>query len=176
MRWFLLPLLLAGCTRAPLLPRGDDEAEKFGPSELAFHSFTTIKDWTSDQKPDGIEAVVEFLDQFGDPTKASGTLIFELYEYRRAAPDPRGQRLMYWNASIQSLQEQRLRWNRISRTYSFALANDQINPRRTYVLSAIFQSSSGGRLFSRTILEPQPEEPSASQPSTRPSATAPALP
>ena len=45
----------------------------FAPVAMRVHPiFTDVKDWTGDGRADGIEALVEFEDQFGDPTKASG--------------------------------------------------------------------------------------------------------
>jgi hypothetical protein len=170
---------IGGCAGAsPLWTRDVAEAEMFAPVAMNFHSFTAIKDWTGDDDPDGIEAVIEFEDQFGDPTKASGTFLFELFNYRRADPEPRGRRIARWAASIQSLLDQRQRWSRISRTYSFQLADQppvfRVDPSRSYVLTAQFQSSSGGRAFTRTLLlAQQPEVPSATQPATQP-ATGPA--
>ncbi len=166
----LTALLLAGCSQTSLLKRSPLEAEMFGPSEMSIHSFTQLKDWTgSGGGPDGVEAMVEFDDQFGDPTKAAGTFVFELYDYHRADPEPRGVRLAYWEASIVSLEDQRIRWNRISRTYSFQLAFPDASINHSYVLSAQFQSTSGGRLWSQIILPAVEEDKSATKPSTKPS-------
>ena len=146
---------------------GDD---MFGPVTMRIHPiFTQIKDWTGDDKPDGIEALIELQDQFGDPTKASGRVIFELFEYRPYDPDPRGLRLAYWNAQLFTLADQRERWNRTSRTYGFTLAYDQIRDDRSYVLAATFEMAGGGRFFDRMILEPRerPSEFPASEPTTR---------
>ena len=53
------------------------DAALFGPSAMRIHPiFTRLSDWTGDGVPDGIEALIELQDQFGDPTKASGTIIF----------------------------------------------------------------------------------------------------
>ena len=52
--------------------------------------FTQIADWTHSGKPDGIEAQLEFTDQFGDPTKASGKVLFELFSYQNDSPDRAG--------------------------------------------------------------------------------------
>src|ERR1041385_3368451 len=128
MRRIILPwliCLLAGCelTRSPY-PRSDIDAALFGPSAMRIHPiFTQVKDWTGDDHPDGIEALIELQDQFGDPTKASGRVIFELFEYKQFDPERRGERLAVWNdAFLETLDEQRQRWNRTSRTYGFQLA------------------------------------------------------
>ena len=65
----------------------------FGPQSMRIHpSFTRTKDWTGDGRADGIEAVVELQDDFGEPTRATGRVMFDVYEYRQYHPDPRGKR------------------------------------------------------------------------------------
>jgi hypothetical protein len=137
--------------------------------------FTRVSDWTGDGTPDGIEALIELQDQFGDPTKASGSIIFELYTYQPYSADIRGDRLAVWTGSLQTLQDQKDHWNRTSRTYSFQLAKPWISATTDYVLTAQFDLAGGGRFFGRTILEGQPPPPKqpATQPTTEPT-TAPA--
>jgi hypothetical protein len=178
----LLTIASTGCQSgdAPY-PRDDVDAALFGPSAMRVHPiFTRLSDWTGDGTPDGIEALIELQDQFGDPTKASGTIIFELYTYRKYSPDVRGDRLAVWTGSLQTLQDQKDHWNRTSRTYSFQLAKPYISPTSDYVLTAQFDLAGGGRFFGRTILEaqqPQPPQPATqpAQPTTQttPSTTAP---
>jgi hypothetical protein len=136
--------------------------------------FTQLKDWTGDGNIDGIEVLLEFQDQFGDPTKAAGTAMFELYDYRVANPEPRGQRLANpWIGSIATLEEQKARWNRTSRTYAFQLAYPQISKFKSYVLTVAFRTNTGERFFDRVVLEAQDEN--SASPTTRPT-TRPALP
>ena len=117
--------------------------------------FTRIKDFDGDNYPDGIDALIEFQDQLGDPTKASGRVIFELYAFQKFDPERKGKRLANpWVGTLETLDDQRLRWNRTSRTYSFPLAYDQISLTGTYVLTAEFQLSNGGRFYDQIILEP----------------------
>ncbi len=177
----LILLVVLGCESSTTYPRTPADAMLFGPSRFRIHPiFTQIKDWTGDNVPDGIEALIEFEDQFGDATKASGQVIFELYEYRKFDPDPRGNRLANpWIGDLDTIDAQRQRWNHTSRTYSFQLAYPQIQTDRSYVLTATFQLSGGGRFFDQMILaapEPQYEIPTSrpakeptSGPSTEPS-------
>jgi hypothetical protein len=154
--------IFAGCQDTPTgfdpttaRPQPRDEAV-FGPAAMRLHPvFTRMKDWTGDEVPDGIEAMVEFQDAFGDPTKAAGRIIFELYEYKPNQPDPRGQRVANpWVGSLATLADQRDRWNRASRTYTFPLALPKVEPRRTYVLTAQFDdATTSRRFFDRLILE-----------------------
>lgn len=167
--------LIAGCSQ----PQIDEPAAKdeslFGPASMRVHPiFTELKDWDSDGKLDGIEVLVEFNDQFGDPTKAAGTVMFELFRYRQAEPEPRGPRVVNpWFGSTMTEADQRARWNRTSRTYTFQLAWPQVRTDENYVLTATFRSATEGRFFDRVILAAQ--EPAvapiiapATQPATQP--------
>ena len=152
----------------------------FAPVSMRIHPiFTQPKDWSGDNDHDGIEALLEFTDQFGDPTKAAGTVIFELYEYRPYSPDPRGERLVNpWVGSLNTLEEQQARWNRTSRTYTFQLEYPRIEQQKHYVLMATFDTGNT-RFFDRIILEnpakepelvplPTPTAPPATAPATAP--------
>jgi len=180
-RWLgaiLLLGLLTSCDSSTNPPRNQTDAALFGPAAMRIHPiFTQVKDWTGDTRSDGVEALVELQDQFGDPTKASGRVIFELFSYRKYDPDPRGERLVNpWIGDLSTLEAQRDRWNRTSRTYVFQLQYDQISDELAYVLTATFELSNGQRFFDRIILQPK-EPPGVSKPATAPStgpSTAPA--
>lgn len=153
MRSVLLAAIVGcGDTSKPKAPR--DEAS-FGPAAMRLHPvFTRYKDWTGDGAPDGIEAMVEFQDAFGDPTKASGRVLFELYAFQRNQPDPRGRRLANpWIGSLQTSEDQRDRWNRASRTYTFPLELPKPDPSADCVLTAQYDSPDGRRFFDRLVLE-----------------------
>ena len=179
MRWFasyLLLLCLVGCASKPI-ERDSAEVTMFGPTRMRLHPiFTQVKDWNSSGHPDGVEAEVEFQDQFDDPTKAAGRVMFELFSYRQGYPDSRGERLVNpWVGSLLTLQQQQEHWNRTSRTYSFQLAMPGISTKRTYVLTAMFEHNDGRRFFSRVILKGLEDEPKGNpalpilpEPTTRP--------
>lgn len=147
----------APTTRTPI------DAALFAPTSMRLHPvFTQVRDWTGDGQPDGIEAVVEIQDQFGDPVKASGRILFELYTYRAYNPDPRGQRLANpWEGRLDSIEDQRARWNRVNRAYIFQLAYPDAKASGDYVLGATFELSTGGRFFDRTIIEGERKKPGA---------------
>ncbi|CAN5345718.1 hypothetical protein BH09PLA1_BH09PLA1_07700 [soil metagenome] len=160
MRKFLPLILLllasaSGCQTDAPFARSVADTQLFGPVSMRLHPiFTQIKDWSGDGKPDGVEALIELQDQFGDPTKASGRIVFELFEYQPYNPERRGDRVLNpWIGYLETLDEQRDRWNRTSRTYSFQLENPAIQTSKTYVLTAEFQLSGGGRFFDQIILE-----------------------
>lgn len=147
-------------TRTPL------DQMLFGPTGMRIQPvFTQVRDWTDDGKPDGIEVVLGIQDQFGDPTKASGRIIFELYTYRAYNPDPRGTRVVApWEGRLDSIEDQRARWNRVNRAYIFQLAYDDIRPGESYVLTSMFELTGGGRFFDRLIIEGEKAEPKTSTP------------
>ena len=171
-RWFLVTGLLlsvVGCASSSSTPaKSSVDGTLFHPVAMRLHPvFTQVRDWNGDNKLDGIEALVEFQDAFGDPTKAAGHVVFELYQYVPFNPDPRGLRLIGpWDGSLNSVEDQRSRWSRTSRTYSFQLAYPNIRKDQSYVLSATFELSGGGRFFSRMIIEGQKSEPTVQKSST----------
>ena len=177
-------MILAGCTAAPKHARTPSECQLFAPVSMRIHPiFTQVKDWTGDGVVDGIEALLEFQDQFTDPTKAAGDVVFELYAYRPYSPESRGDRVVNpWLGSLRTLRDQEARWNRTSRTYAFELEYPEIRDDRDYVLVATFDTGQT-RFFDQIVLEGRraPREPRELQrelrreereqrsPSTRPS-------
>ena len=169
--------ILGACQPASQLAEHEDaDAPLFAPTDLRIHPFTSIKDWDGDGRTDGVEVLLELQDRFRDPTKATGTVLFELYEYRRNHPDPRGERIAAWRGSVMTLEEQRARWNRISRTYSFQLAWPGLRLDKSYVLQVWFDQN-GRRLTSQIALEGQEAKIGAAttipvtQPASRPTTT-----
>ncbi len=81
--------------------------------------------------------------------------MFELYNYRDATPDRRGQRLASpWIASVADKKEQAAHWSSAVRGYSFQLSDPDIQANRRYVLTAQFDLK-GGRLFDQLVIEPE---------------------
>jgi len=157
---------LAGCSSQMRPdPRTAEENQLFGPISMKLDTFSKVKDWNTDNVPDGIEALIEFDDRFGDRTKASGVVIFELYDYRPYWPDPRGARLANpWTASLTTYDDQKAHWETASGAYLFRLAFDQAAWNHDYVLTATFQSAAGTRFFSRIVLQRQ--QPESREPTT----------
>jgi hypothetical protein len=148
-------LMLSGCSSwQPVpVPRTEEENQLFGPVEMKLDTFSRMKDWSGRGAPDGIEAFLEFDDRFGDRTKAAGTVLFELFEYRKEWPDPRGLRLLNpWRASLETFEEQKAHWERASGAYTFQLAYAEVRIDKNYVLSATFESASGQRFFSQVVI------------------------
>jgi hypothetical protein len=168
----LLFPILAGCSSQAIpQPQSVEEQQLFGPVSMTLDSFSKVKDWNGTGTPDGIEALVEFDDRFGDRSKAAGIILFELFEYRPGYPDPRGARLANpWTASLATYDEQKAHWEAASGAYTFRLALGGLSWTKSYVLTATFQSAGGSRFFSRIMLPPvQPETPV--EPATQPAIT-----
>lgn len=149
--------ILAGCQAHETSFAPPKEERMFEAGKMRVHPvFTQVKDWTGDGKPDGVEAVVEFTDQFGDPTKASGQILFELYEYQPKNPDIRGRRVVNpWIGSLSNPDEQKSHWSRPARSYTFQLAYPDVSLGKSYVLAATFERDGGGRFFSQALIESQ---------------------
>ena len=147
---------IAGCGGGP--PRAAAVAEQpamFAPREVRIHPvFTKVIDWSGDGTPDGVEALVELHDQFGDPSKGAGLFTFELFHYAPGQPDPRGGRVCNpWQASVATEDEQRARWSKTGRSYAFRLQADRIAASAPYVFAVTFSPADGGpRLFDRVVL------------------------
>jgi len=165
---------LAGCGSPQSRPRSNLDQEMFGPASIRLHpTFTQVRNWTGGTRPDGIEATLEVDDQFGDPTRSTGEVTFELYSYRKDSPEIRGRRLIFWRAALNNREQQQAHWNSALRAYTFQLHYPQISTEQYYVLTAQLDLNSrsaesqpaggpatsrpAGRLFSRLILEPQTE-------------------
>jgi hypothetical protein len=150
----VIPILCCmSCNGPRPMSMGKNAQSIIGPVSIRIHpTFTQVKSWTGDDQPDGIEALLEVRDRWDEPIRATGKVIFELYSYRMGYPDTRGTRVVNpWAASLATVEEQAARWDRVSRAYKFQLAYPQIDPSKTYVLTASFETD-GGRLFDRLNL------------------------
>jgi hypothetical protein len=149
---------LCGC-ESQTFSRSQSEAQMFGPSTMRIHpAFTQVKDWTGDGKPDGIEAFLELSDQFGEPTRATGTIRFELYNFHESEEERRGKQLATpWTFVLDTRDQQIAHWNPVERAYTFRLPYDKISANRRYVLTAQFDRP-GGRLFDQLIIEPEDKD------------------
>lgn len=164
LTWGILLLgMAAGCENGGDRPAAAPADDLFSPAAMRINpAFTQVADLSHAGKPDGIEAQLEFTDRFGDPTKASGRVLYELFEYRRDV-DPRGKRVGGpWMFPIETVAEQKEGWNSPLRSYRFALSDAGIKPDESYVLSAIFELTRGGRFFDRIVLTGRKAEPAGS--------------
>jgi hypothetical protein len=149
-------LTIAGCQSATS-PRTANEDAMFGAKYMRIHpTFTHLTNDSDDNGVHGINAVIEFQDQFGEPTRSAGTVLFELFAYRPSDANPLGVRLAHWQASLNTKDDQLAHWNPAVRGYSFVLEYDKINLDNSYVLTAQASrpaGAPGGRFFSQLVLE-----------------------
>jgi hypothetical protein len=150
-------LIFPGCAGEPPVPP-PTTMNMFAPAGMRIHPiFTQIKDWAGAGVPTGVEVLLEFQDQFGDPCKASGRVIFQIYQFQKFSQQRRGNRLVNpYVGDLTALQAQRDRWNRTSRTYTFQLFNYGMSADQNYLLTAEFQGDDGRRFFDQIVLEAQP--------------------
>src|SRR3984957_16563947 len=150
---------MVGCTQPlvyapPAANTAGDDPELFGPRAMRLHPiFTQVKSWNGNGTPDGVEAVLEFRDRFGDSTKAAGAVIFELFSFRTGYPDHRGDRIGEpWAASLASADRQKTHWRSEIGAYDFLLSSDSVRVDSDYVLTATFEPPTGKRLFAETVI------------------------
>jgi len=166
-----------GCEGPPSHPRSDLDQQLFGAAAVRIHpTFTQLRNLSGGTKPDGIEATLEIDDQFGEPTRSTGCVRFELFHYRKTSPQVRGDRIGGpWKFCLNTVGEQQEHWNSALRAYTFQISFPQISASRYYVLTAQFDlngeaatkpaaptsgpsTRAAGRLFDQLILAPQAEE------------------
>lgn len=176
----ILLLALVSCGGRPQPPAAAPAESQFFTAESMKLSpvFTRVADFDADGNSDGLEALVELQDRFNDPTKAVGRIVFQVYRYRPYNPDPRGERVAGpFEGRIDTAADQKARWSRVNRAYIFQLAFPNAQKTGDYVLEAMFESSTGGRLFDRMTLEGERDQPApASGPSPLNGAADPAMP
>ncbi len=138
----------AGChsTGPEQLPQERDRVAMLSlmlPSEIKIEPFTKVRSFNDDDIPDGILAIVRPVDRFGDPVKAVGLFYFELWEYRQASQDRKGERIEFWDRPINSTDDVRIHWSR-AQMYEFQLAWTQgegsIRPGRKYLFTATYRT------------------------------------
>jgi hypothetical protein len=169
-------VMLLGCEGSSSRPRSALDQQMFGPASVRIHpTFTQVRDWSGHGKPDGIEATLEIQDQFGEPTRATGRAMFELFGYRKDSPQVRGLRIggpwiYYLNTRIQ----QQDHWNPALRSYTFQLPFPKAQKGQYYVLTVQFDLNATASL-SQTAVALAPTTGAATEPTTWP-ATQPAMP
>ncbi|MFO0973153.1 MAG: hypothetical protein U1A27_06930 [Phycisphaerae bacterium] len=133
-----------------------DVARLYGPTKLEILPFTKFSSFDDDAIPDGVAVALRPLDEMGDPTKAYGEFLFELFTYREASAQRAGQRLESWSQSILTSDDQHRFWDRVTSTYVFQLTWEGGQFPKTdqkYVLTASYLGPSGRRLFAEHTFE-----------------------
>ncbi len=152
----VLPFVsIGGCRRgqltaAPDEPTAEEMVGYYSPRSIKLLPFTKPRSFDNDLIPDGIGVSLRTLDAAGDPVKAYGSFLFELYHYRAASQAHRGELIQTWTQPVRNLEDQDRFWERVTDTYEFQLSweGSPIPVQKRFVLAASFQPGPGGdRLF-----------------------------
>ncbi|MBN2563229.1 MAG: hypothetical protein JXQ75_20090 [Phycisphaerae bacterium] len=146
--------LIAGCPRGQVSgttegPTTEELIAFYSPKSIKILPFSKPRSFDDDAIPDGIAVSLRPLDGAGDPVKAYGTFIFELYACRPASGDHRGELLRTWIQPVVDLEDQKQFWERVTATYEFQLSweGQPIPPQQRYRLAVSFQAPGSKRLF-----------------------------
>lgn len=145
---------LGGCRRGDIGMTSDGPSVEqlvsfYSPRSIKILPFTKPKSFDDDVIPDGVGVSLRPLDEAGDPVKAYGTFMFELYAYRKAIGTHKGEMLANWTQQVLDTSDQKQFWERVTSTYEFQLSweGKPLPPGNRYVLVASFQSPGSERLF-----------------------------
>ena len=115
------------------------------PRELRISPFIEVT--RADDGVHYLKALVEAKDSFDDAAKAFGTFRFELYSFREANADPKGNRIAVWDVAADDARSNLLHWDGITRMYVFKLRWDNPLAEGTpYVLVVTLSSRFSERL------------------------------
>ena len=162
-RFLLLVVFIAiahGCQRGGVVsseggPTTEQLVKYYSPRSIKILPFTKPRSFDEDSIPDGIGVSMLTLDGAGDEVKAYGTFIFELYAFRPAAADHRGELIRSWTQAVLNIDQQKQFWERASKTYEFQLSweGQPLSPQKKYVIAASFQAPGSERLFEKYEFE-----------------------
>lgn len=152
---------VSGCRRGQLRATGEEPTAEemvgyYSPRSIKLLPFTKPRSFDNDLIPDGIGVSLQTLDAAGDPVKAYGTFLFELYHYRPASQDHRGKLIQTWTQPVRDLKDQERFWEKVTDTYEFQLSweGNPIPTQKKFVLAASFEPGPGGdRLFDEIEFE-----------------------
>lgn len=123
----LVPIVLASGCQGPQGPEYDAAERRALLEGIAAEKieivapFTKPASFDDDPVPDGISVVLSAVDKQGERIKITGRIVFELYTYRPASADPKGQQLQTWQLELAGDRDQRTYWNHTTRMYDFPL-------------------------------------------------------
>jgi len=126
------------------------------PERIIVEPFTGLKSFDDDDRPDGLELVLRPVDSFDDPVKIAGNVRVELYTFRPASGEPKGQRIQQWDISLTSERAQRTYWNHFTQMYEVPLELD-VNATEIaekYVVEVTYNTPLGEHMISEFVFEP----------------------
>ena len=154
--WLLAGVLApgAGCERGRVSdttegPTTEELVSYYSPQSIKILPFTKPCSFDEDVVPDGLCVSLHTLDAAGDPVKAYGTFLFELYAYRPGTSDHRGELLHTWTQPVNNPKDQKQYWEKPTKTYEFQLSweGQPLEPQKKYILTATLQAPGAKRLF-----------------------------
>jgi len=158
--WLLLVVLfLAGCSGSERrAENGDCIIPCFAPAAVHIKpSFTRIVPGDKDPSSNEIEVYVSLDDQFGDPVKAAGNYRFELFHYRPAAVDTRGDRVAVEGIQqfdLSDIQMSQQHWDSTTRSYRFKLKLPSLSTgNKQIVLQVMFFDLTGRHFQDMLVLQ-----------------------
>jgi len=122
----------------------------------AFSRFTSFDD---DGTIDGIELMLQPVDSFGDPVKIAGSVDVELYEFVQASAEPEGRRVLPpWRINLQTRDDQKRYWNRVTGMYEIPLKLPEGNrpDKPKFVLTVTYHTPIDTNMTDRMVLDPGP--------------------
>lgn len=145
---------VAGCERGRIYESGEGPTTEelvsyYSPQSLKILPFTKPRSFDEDAIPDGLSVWLWTLDAAGNPVKGYGTFIFDLYAYRPASADHRGELLHTWVQPVLNPKDQKQFWERLTTSYEFQLSweGQPLEPQKRYILAASLQAPGAKRLF-----------------------------
>ncbi|MCP4590522.1 MAG: hypothetical protein GY842_07250 [bacterium] len=104
--------------------------------------FTRFASFDENDRPDGIELLLQPTNSFGEPVNIAGALIVELYEFRQASGEARGAKLQQWDIALRCERDQQMYWNRTTDMYEFQLQFDPaaLPSNHKYVLEVTYNT------------------------------------
>ena len=91
------------------------------PQDVHIEPFTRAALSPTDGMPSELIVYVRAEDQFGDPVKVAGTFNCELYSFKRASGDPKGERIELWRIEVLDREDQVRYWDHTAQMYEFRL-------------------------------------------------------
>ncbi|MCH7526650.1 MAG: hypothetical protein IID39_04365 [Planctomycetes bacterium] len=154
--------VLGGCTKPQ--PLSDDPQLRQSLSLLmpaAVRIVEPFTAWSNHDDTPGIDAItvcVQPVNTAGDPMQTAGRMFVELYTFRPASGDPKGERLELWDVPILSQPDQEARWNRGTQWYEFHLGLSaktlaSLSAERKFVLVVTHNSPLGEHLTDEYVVE-----------------------
>ena len=151
---------LSGCHDGVMMGTASDPTPEeliryYSPQSLKVLPFTKPRSFDEDAFPDGVGVSVRTQDGAGDPVKAYGTFLFELYAYKSGLASHRGELLNTWQQAVRNPNDQKTYWERVTSTYEFQLSweGKPVPPQERYILVAYFQSPGSKRLTDEYAFE-----------------------